>query len=232
MWAATAGLADECKEWPVPSGAPKPAAGRLPNVPVLILSGDRDVRTPTSEARQVAAEFPQSRLLIVGGAGHAVLSYSTCANQYLVAWLQGLKHGSCPRLPLPLSPLERYPAEPGDAAFSARRTLALTQETLREAGAAWLTTQGAPTPLAGLAGGELVPGSDDFSFTLDRYSDVAGLTLSGRIAYDPGDPAQWVGEIDVSGRSAAAGKLTAGHGRLSGTLGRLAMSAPMAPGGR
>ena len=46
-----------CLDWPDASPAP-PAAGPLPNVPTLILSGAQDLRTPTSNARRIAAGSP------------------------------------------------------------------------------------------------------------------------------------------------------------------------------
>ena len=44
-----------------------------PNVPVLILSGRDDLRTPLEDARRTAAQYPNARLLAVPGVGHSVL---------------------------------------------------------------------------------------------------------------------------------------------------------------
>jgi fermentation-respiration switch protein FrsA (DUF1100 family) len=51
--------------------APAPRA-RLPNVPILLLAGDRDLITPIEWARHEAAGAPRATLLIVAGAGHSV----------------------------------------------------------------------------------------------------------------------------------------------------------------
>ena len=59
-----------CLTWPSPAGGADLGAGPLPNVPVLVLSGDRDIRTPTAEAISIASRFPQGRVLVVPGAGH------------------------------------------------------------------------------------------------------------------------------------------------------------------
>ena len=44
---------------------PRPVQAPLPSVPTLILSGADDLRTPTSNAREVAAQIPGSHLLVV-----------------------------------------------------------------------------------------------------------------------------------------------------------------------
>jgi pimeloyl-ACP methyl ester carboxylesterase len=51
-------------------------------VPTLILSGAQDLRTPTSNARQVAALIPDAQLLVVPFTGHSVIGsdFSDCAS--------------------------------------------------------------------------------------------------------------------------------------------------------
>jgi pimeloyl-ACP methyl ester carboxylesterase len=69
------GLAQGCLAWPatarpeVPSGV---SSAELPPVPVLLLSGERDLSTPLPWARAEAALAPRGRLLEVAGAGHSV----------------------------------------------------------------------------------------------------------------------------------------------------------------
>ena len=69
------GLAQGCLAWPatpppdVPDGAP---SARLPAVPVLLLSGERDLSTPLPWVREEAAMAPHGQLLEVPGAGHSV----------------------------------------------------------------------------------------------------------------------------------------------------------------
>ena len=55
-------LISACAGWPDASAA-SAQAGVLPNVPTLILSGAQDLRTPTSNALQVAAKIPDAQLL-------------------------------------------------------------------------------------------------------------------------------------------------------------------------
>jgi pimeloyl-ACP methyl ester carboxylesterase len=69
------GLAQGCLAWPattppdVPDGA---SSVDLPLVPILLLSGERDLSTPLPWARAEAALAPRGRLLEVPNAGHSV----------------------------------------------------------------------------------------------------------------------------------------------------------------
>jgi pimeloyl-ACP methyl ester carboxylesterase len=61
-----------CLTWPADPTArtPFPPGIRLPDVPVLVLSGDLDANTPTASARAAAAQFRHARVIEVPGAGH------------------------------------------------------------------------------------------------------------------------------------------------------------------
>lgn len=69
------GLAVGCEQWPattlpaVPTGN---VLGDLPRVPVLLLSGERDLSTPLAWGREEAARAPEGRLVVVPRAGHSV----------------------------------------------------------------------------------------------------------------------------------------------------------------
>jgi len=70
--ATTNGFALQCRYWP-PVAVPEPDGPRdLPDVPTLLLNGDRDLSTPYEWARQAAERAPGGRLMIVKGAGHDV----------------------------------------------------------------------------------------------------------------------------------------------------------------
>ena len=69
------GLAQGCLAWPPTKPPALPGVAPtvpLPPVPVLLLSGDRDLSTPQAWARAEAALAPSGRLLEVPGAGHSV----------------------------------------------------------------------------------------------------------------------------------------------------------------
>jgi pimeloyl-ACP methyl ester carboxylesterase len=73
--AAGNGLVLTCLRWPPVPVPPLPPPGRnLPPVPVLLLSGDRDLSTPLVWARAAAARAPRGRLVVVPGAGHSTQS--------------------------------------------------------------------------------------------------------------------------------------------------------------
>jgi pimeloyl-ACP methyl ester carboxylesterase len=82
------GVTGLCEAWP--------AAGRLavdpalPDVPALLLAGEVDALTPLEGAREVAAELPRARLVVVGGHDHVVLSTAGPAAVALRAWARTL----------------------------------------------------------------------------------------------------------------------------------------------
>lgn len=105
-------IADLCKTWPATTPAERvPDPG--PDVPVLVLSGRADLRTPLELATRVAATYPRATLLDVPHVGHSVLAAdpSGCAVRGLRAFLTGAAAARCmaaPKLPaspyLPVSP--------------------------------------------------------------------------------------------------------------------------------
>jgi pimeloyl-ACP methyl ester carboxylesterase len=61
-----------CLRWPDDPAARPPfgPGARLPDVPVLVLSGDLDANTATAAGRAAAAQFPHATVIEVPGAGH------------------------------------------------------------------------------------------------------------------------------------------------------------------
>jgi pimeloyl-ACP methyl ester carboxylesterase len=187
-WATNVGLAALCRSWPAPSGTPL-APGPLPDVPVLVLSGDRDIRTPTAGAAAMAARFPQGHLLVVPGLGHSVLRRSQCAADALRVWLDGaVPPAACPRVPLavpPVGPFRRtLAATPAPrAAGLPGRTLAAALVTLREAEATWLFAgPGLKFLPAVVTGGLAARGAA--TFALQDYCDTPGVKLSGTVVVE------------------------------------------------
>jgi hypothetical protein len=61
----------KCLGWPADASAGSPLEGRpLPDVPVLVQSGDLDADTPIEQGRRAAAQFPHPVYGIVANAGH------------------------------------------------------------------------------------------------------------------------------------------------------------------
>src|ERR687887_375712 len=231
-WATDIGPAALCLLWPPQARRPGIGSGPLPDVPVLVLSGERDLRTPASNAAAIAARFPQGRLLTVPGVGHSVLGadFTTCSGNAVKTWLNGLAPPTrCPRSPMLVNPIGAFPASfaalrPTGAAGVRGRTLAAVAKTVREAVGSWglaVTGFTAARSIAGVYGG--VIRSSGITFTLSRYSVVPGVQVSGSFhLYRAGTglplPARFVGSVRVTGAKAAHGSLTVGPSALTGRL--------------
>jgi pimeloyl-ACP methyl ester carboxylesterase len=234
-----------CAFWPF--AAPVPALDRapLPSVPTLILSGADDLRTPTANAREVAAQIPGSHLLLVPNTGHSVLSSDPthCASDALQALFAGKPIEPCKATPPPpllrLTPsapssLTKVPSARGSHGlpgrtleavlltlgdFDRQLDLQLIGQSSASAGAPSLRTGGLRAGWARLTGEAL---------TFSGYSYVPGVTISGRI----GSTSRI---LRVGGRAAAQGTLRVGpQMTLSGVLGgkhvRLEDTGPQAVG--
>ncbi len=237
-WALQNLLPWTCVDWPAPSGGAVLGPGPLPNVPVLVLAGDRDIRTPTSGAVAVASRFPQGRVLVVPGAGHSVLNHSPCAATAVRAWLNGATPPAvCTRFSLYVPPVGPWRRSVAATPPLARvpgltgRTLAALLQTIHDAEDVWSLTRHTEQATLGLVDGSLSPDPRGV-IRLKGYSSVPGLTLTGNIVLkmDPyGDPvmpltAQF-GLLAVGGSGAARGRVKLSENRLTGTLARRSVSA-------
>jgi pimeloyl-ACP methyl ester carboxylesterase len=61
-----------CEHWPPVPLRVAPSKRNLPNVPALLLAGDRDLSTPLAWAQAEARHAPNGRLVVVSRAGHSV----------------------------------------------------------------------------------------------------------------------------------------------------------------
>ena len=222
-WAAGRGIARFCSFWPPSGPGRQPGRGPGPDVPVLVLSGGFDMRTPTESARAVGRLFRRARVLVVPGVGHDVLvsDSSGCAARAVLTWLGGAKPASCRRVRPVLAAVGRL-APLGQRRVRVERALEAVAATLRSAAAAWYTAgRPAANAIPGLHAG-LVSGRGDFRFALRRFSDVEGVALTGRVdvvAGKQGPMLQLQGAVIVSGRSDVRGSVTVSGSRLHGRLG-------------
>jgi len=234
-----------CAFWPFATPAPALDRAPLPSVPTLILSGADDLRTPTANAREVAAQIPGSHLLLVPNTGHSVLSSDPthCASDALQALFAGKPIEPCkatpPPPPLRLTPpapssLTKVPTARGSRGlpgrtleavlltlgdFDRQLELQLIDRSGESAGSPSLRSGGLRAGWAGLTSEAL---------TFDGYSYVPGVTISGRISSTSR-------VLRVGGRAAAHGTLRVGpQETLSGVLGgkrvRLEDTGPQAVG--
>jgi pimeloyl-ACP methyl ester carboxylesterase len=72
---------DTCLHWPADPAAAAPLApgASLPDVPVLVLSGDLDSNTPPLAGRQAARRYGHATWALVANAGHTPTASSACA---------------------------------------------------------------------------------------------------------------------------------------------------------
>jgi hypothetical protein len=221
----------ECASWPFSSPAPPPARAPLPNVPTLILSGANDLRTPTANAQEVAAQIPDSQLLVVPYTGHAVLDGepTSCGRDALEAMFAGHPIKPCVAAPPPLTlrppplpPLQlaQVPPAKGNAGKPGR-TLEAVLLTLHDFGHQLTFALGQSggaslTAFPTLRRGGLRSGWGQFegrAETLHAYSFVPGVTVSGKLT------SASIG-LRIGGGAAAHGTLHEGpHNSLVGMLG-------------
>ncbi|HEV3046790.1 MAG TPA: alpha/beta fold hydrolase [Solirubrobacteraceae bacterium] len=228
--------APACAYWPYSTPAPAPDDAPLPDVPTLILSGADDLRTPTANAREVAAEIPDAHLLVVPDTGHSVLGTepTSCARHALQALFADKPIKSCPTLPPAWRPEPLPPVALGQVR-AARGYSGLTGRTLHAVGLTLqdigrqlllqLTLSGAletfSTPnlsFGGLRAGWARLEGD--TLKLHDYTYVPGVSLSGSIDSEGED-------LQVEGSGDAHGNLHRGpHRSLAGTLGGHTVTIP------
>jgi pimeloyl-ACP methyl ester carboxylesterase len=215
-----------CAFWPYTSPTPGPLTAPLPSVPTLILSGAEDLRTPTANARAVAAQIPGSHLLVVPEVGHSVLGsdFSGCASRALQALFKPAPIKPCtggPQLQnllglAPLAPARLTDVAPAPGSGGRPgRTLRAVELTLAD-----LIRQETVHALAGLEDelsfGGLRAGwahATSKALTVHDYSYIPGVLVSGEVREDEA-------VLHIGGSAAAAGTLRLrAHQTLTGTLG-------------
>jgi len=231
-----------CAFWPFATLAPAVAQAPFPSVPTLILSGADDLRTPTANAREVAAQIPGSKLLVVPNTGHSVLDSDPtgCSSAALQDLFTDRPIRPCatatPALlrPTPLPPGRLADVRPvRGSSGKAGRTFAAVLLTLSDFDRQ-LALQALPqlgsdslTSVSSIAVGGLRSGWAKFTpgrLVLHGYSYVPGVTVSGVISSASA-------ELSVGGRSAAPGPVRLGPGHtLTGLLeGRRVSAASAGP---
>jgi pimeloyl-ACP methyl ester carboxylesterase len=232
-----------CAQWPFTPGAPEAGTGTMPNVPTLILSGEDDLRTPTANARQVAAQIPDAQLLVVPNTGHSVLGSdpTPCSEQALQALFAGKQVRKCTQrkppsllLPTPLPPLSlaESPLARGDhgaAGHTAGAVVLTLADFDRQIALALLehldeSLLGRPVSTGGLRAGW--GGTDRGGLALHGYSYVPGVTVSGKVSAAGA-------KLRIGGSKAVHGTIAIdASGILTGTLAgqRVRVAAPKAGG--
>jgi len=182
-----------CRAWPATTVAPPPAPGLI-TAPALILSGARDIRTPTAGAVAVARWIAEAALVIAPDAGHSLVSSRfPCVSEALTRFFAGAAVGNpCAAGAAPDTAADVEPLAPRP---SARHSLAALLDTVADA-ARIVAAHGrldAPLAFGGLRGGSACARPGDLDAAGRRE---AALTFAG-FAYVPG--------VRVSGRARVSG---------------------------
>jgi len=230
-----------CAYWPYTGPAAPADEAPLPNVPTLILSGADDLRTPTANAREVAAQIPDAHLLVVPYTGHSVLGDepTSCASNALQALFNGKPLKTCAPAPpppelvpaaLPPPRLSDVPPVPHYKGLTGRalRAVGLTLQDFDRQLVLQLTLDGSLESLTALKlnFGGLHAGWAQYAngaLVLHGYSYVPGVTISGSIRAGSedlrvGGSSGAHGVLDGEPRKALSGTLDGGHVVLSPSL--------------
>ncbi len=220
-----------CAGWPAARPSVALGPGPLPNVPVLLLEGEDDLRTPVEGARRVAALFPQARLVISAATGHSALGSdpSVCARRAFDRFFRGGQVPSrCPKVrrffaPQPPAPTRLARVDPLRGVRGARgRALATVGLTLRDVLEDAVTELiFAPDDPDLARGGGLRHGSYRIggggTLVLSEVAYVPGVRITGRIRRF-GERRQ-NGLLRLTGPGSPAGLLRVTGGRVEGRLG-------------
>ena len=187
-----------CRRWPEASPAPAagPPAGSLPDVPVLMLSGQMDLRTPLETARSAAADWPHAQVLTIPATGHSTLTadFSRCTHNAAVRFFRGQPvPARCKRspaffFPVPPAPLSLTELRAARGVPGARgRAISAAQLTLFDVTVEFLSTVLAAQDLdlhgGGLRGGRWTLNLNDEHpvLRLYRVEYLPGVRVSGTV---------------------------------------------------
>ena len=235
-------LIDLCGRWPAAPAAPGFGSGPLPDVPVLLIEGEDDLRTPVENAQRVAAQFPRAQLVVAPATGHSALGSdgSGCTERAFGRFLQGSAVTTrCRRTrrEFPVTPPAptSLAAVPRSSAAAGRRgrvlnALALTlSDVFADAVAGFIFDIDDPDIArnGGLRAGRYrVDGRGTLHLTSLEY--VRGVAVSGTVTRF-GQPRQR-GRLRIEGRPGVpSGRLTLRGLRVRGRLGGRLVQGPLRP---
>jgi hypothetical protein len=221
-----------CDRWEAAPAEPAFGPGPLPDVPVLLIQGEDDLRTPVENARRVAGLFPQAELVVASGTGHSALSSdpSGCTARALARFFRDRPvAGSCRRSPRLFPALPPPPLRLGR--IPPLRAVAQTLRDVSQDSLSQLILDPDDPDLArggGLRGGFYrVDGR--VTLHLSRVAFVPGVRVSGFLRRF--EDLRQAGRLVVRGR--VDGALRVSGRRVVGRLGgqRVAGSLGAPPGG-
>jgi pimeloyl-ACP methyl ester carboxylesterase len=175
----------KCRDWPADPTAGSPLRGhRIPDVPVLVQSGELDTNTPVEQGRRAAAQFKHPIYAIVANAGHTP-DLHLCGVRMAIDFLEHLttdpnrcRHAGTPPTVVgrPAERAAQLPLPHVHAEIPVRRAVAVALATLAdERGVA--SYSGMSGRLDALRGGTYVVSSHRVRFVAARV--VADASVSG-----------------------------------------------------
>jgi pimeloyl-ACP methyl ester carboxylesterase len=242
---ARTGTTRPCLGWPDGSAESPLVTGTPADVPVLLLSGVDDTRTPVEDARATAALFPQARLVTVPNTGHSVVTteLGSCSGDALAAFFAGAPVNGCPATapfvrPAPIAPRSLAAVRAAPGVGGARgKVLGAVSATLADARRQTLgyALTGTTIAAGGLRGGRM-HGSlfgATATLTFSKLAYVPRVQVSGTATIDLRTGGAATARLTVSAPKNLKGELRLSGGRLSGRLGgrRVASRAVIAAAG-
>jgi pimeloyl-ACP methyl ester carboxylesterase len=233
-----------CERWPQAPSTPDFGPGPLPDVPVLLVEGEDDLRTPVENAERTAELFPRSKVVVAPATGHSAIGsdFSLCAQRAFARFVQRRPvPASCPRgrrdFPPTPPPPRRLADLPrlGSAAGIRGRTLAAVWLTLGDVSEELFTQvffisgDSATGRGGGLRAGRYQVDLDG-ALELHGLSFVPGVTVTGRLERWPSRRQH--GRLRIGGSATPHGALVLKgltlRGRLGGRRVRASLHAPSA----
>jgi pimeloyl-ACP methyl ester carboxylesterase len=229
-----ASIGHSCLLWPQTATEPVGDPAALPDVPVLVLSGDQDLRTPNEDAMGVAQRFPHASYVQVPGNGHDELGgdITGCAREALSRFVNDQAVGNpCQGLsnlidPLPVAPtrLSQVPHVRGTGGTPGRAALAAlaTVDDVTATAVIRLFNGESSLGYGGLRGGSFTGSFSSRKGIVSQLKGdvyVPGIRVSGHLEQRKLDLPP-VGSLRVSGGRQGSGSLTLSkNGTVSGRIG-------------
>ena len=219
---------DNCIDWPdhATAGPALPPATPMPDVPVLVMSGDLDANTPTSAGRELARRYPSATFVEIPNIGHPP-DADPCATRLGLRFVatRAADEGACANTGSPPQVAGHDPVRAagvplvqGAGTRAERRALSVIVATVADLG------ERAPLlapyrVLGGLRGGRYVARGGRVRLAGVRV--VRDARISGALI--PGERGT-TGTVRITGRGVPDGRLrvrlsAAGRGRATGMLG-------------
>ncbi|TMK67517.1 MAG: alpha/beta hydrolase [Actinobacteria bacterium] len=224
-------LVPTCAYWPDQPQPPVFGPKRLPHVPVLVVSGESDLRTPRSSALEAHHVFKGSQLLAVPNVGHSGVAGdpTPCARHAVQRFLLGGQAGSCADRDDPYAPRLLVPTAlkqvDGAAGVPGRRgrilhAVALTvNDGFQQLDDGHFGLDGR-TAGGGLRGGSFRRAGD--ALHLSRYVFVPGVTVDGAV------PRRGTAHLHVTAGGLSGQLFFHADGTVTGQLGGAAIHAHLA----